>query len=52
MARTKHDEPGDGFRPIEVDIRPDETFRPIEVGSVTAPAVDTHTKPAAGTKEV
>lgn len=52
MAGKKQDKPS-GFRPIEVDVRPDERFRPIEVGQA-APAADTKkapTKPAAGTKE-
>lgn len=47
MAR-KQDKPSGGFRPIEVSVRPDKTFRPIEVGSTAAPAVASTPKPAAG----
>ena len=38
-----------GFRPIEVDVRPVKSFRPIEVGTVAAPvAAPTQPKPATG----
>jgi hypothetical protein len=51
MAPPKTPEPA-GFRPIEVSITPDETFRPIEVGPVAAPvAAPPALKPAAGEKE-
>lgn len=52
MAR-KQDKPSGGFRPIEVTVRPDKTFRPIQVGSTAAPvaAIQAPEKPATGEKE-
>lgn len=52
MAQPKESPEPQGFRPIEVEFAPDETFRPIEVGSTAAPvAAPTIPEPAAGKKE-
>ena len=52
MARkSQQREPASGFRPIEVPVRVDERFRPIEV-QVAAPVAAPETKqPATGDKE-
>lgn len=51
MAQPKETPEPQGFRPIEVTHRPDETFRPIEVGPTAAPVAAAAPKPAAGDKE-
>ena len=52
MASRKQKRPEpEGFQPIEVEVRPDERFRPIEVERTAAPVADNTKKPATGKED-